>query len=96
MLHQGNESVANRIRLGKNTVDNHSCVEPVNQLVEKGVFLPSPVMVFTPQNSNPSTHRNPWDPDPSRPDAVGGKNGYFVFVLASQCSLMVMKSLSDG
>lgn len=34
-------------------------------------------MVFTPQNSNPSTHRNPWDPDPSRPDAVGGKNRVF-------------------
>ena len=34
-------------------------------------------MVFTPQNSNPSTHRNPWDPDPSRLDAVGGKNRVF-------------------
>lgn len=30
-----------------------------------------------PPNSNPSTHRNPWDPDPSRLDAVGGKNRVF-------------------
>lgn len=43
MLHQGNESVAKRIRLGKNTADNPSSAGPVNQLVEKGVFLPSPV-----------------------------------------------------
>ena len=40
----------------------------VSTLVLYGVHLP---------NSNPSTHRNPWDPDPSRLDAVGGKNRVF-------------------
>ena len=46
-----------------------------NIVNDKKEWVTIQFMVFTPQNSNPSTHRNPWDPDPSSPDAVGGKNG---------------------